>query len=74
MTGYYDNDYYLKTIEHDCYKLHINFELKTIKSGTTINLKDLLYALKTAKGLGQKEIADTVGHTEIYACGHYVRH
>jgi len=57
MTGYYNNDYYFKTIEYDCYKLHINFELKPIKSGTTINLKELLYALKTAKSLGQKEIA-----------------
>lgn len=57
MRSCYNNDYYLKTVEHDYYKLHINFELKTIKSGTTINLKELLYALKTAKGLGQKEIA-----------------
>lgn len=49
-------DYYLETIEHDYYKLITRFELKDIQNNTTINLKDFLYALETARHVGQTTI------------------
>jgi hypothetical protein len=49
-------DYYLETIEHDYYKLITRFELKDIQNKTIINLKDFLYALETARHVGQTTI------------------
>lgn len=48
--------YHLETIEHDYYKLITKFELKGIKNNITINLKDFLYALETARYVGQTTI------------------